>query len=236
MEARVRALSESGAAEGVGRLSEKTLHKTLKYYLEPNEAYHEVKLLGSIADIKNERGVFEIQTRFAYKLRAKIIKLLEIVPVTLVLPLAVSKTVAWISRETGEISKPRKSPRAEGIYDALFELYELYDLFDNKGFSVKLICVDASEYRYLGKDGAKRGTERLERIANSLKDEIDIREGKDIIPYISDIPEKFTAKELSRITKRSGRRHFYILKTLERLGLIQNIGNRGRAFVYKRCF
>ncbi len=233
----MRALSESGATDGVGRLSEKTLHKTLKYYLEPNEAYHEVKLLGSIADIKSPDGIFEIQTRAAYKLRPKILKFLEVSPVCLVLPLASKKTVAWITRETGEISPPRKSPKSEGIYDALFELSALADLIDRENFSVKLIYLDASEYRYLGKGGSRWGTERLERMANSVEDEIDIQGREDFIPLISAIPNgKFTSKELARITKRTGRRHFYIMKALESLGFIEKVGKLANAFIYERKF
>ena len=47
----------------IGRLGEKMLHRTLKYYLEPDRSYHEVDLLGSVADIKRGDRIIEIQTR-----------------------------------------------------------------------------------------------------------------------------------------------------------------------------
>jgi len=233
----MRALSESGSSDGVGRLSEKSLHKTIKYYLEPNEAYHEVKLLGSIADIKNPRGIYEVQTRSAYKLRGKIEKFLEQSSVCLVLPLAAKKTVSWVSRETGEISPPRKSTKSEGVYDALYELSALSDLLGREGFSVKLLFLDVSEYKYLGRGGKKWGAERMERIANSVIAERDISSVSELLPLISDIPkEEFSSKELSRVTGRTGRRAFYITKFLLDLALIERVGKSGRAFIYKRKF
>ena len=61
--ARELVLAERAKCGGIGTLSEKTLHKILKYYVEPNEEYHEVEYLGSVLDIKGENGIFEIQTR-----------------------------------------------------------------------------------------------------------------------------------------------------------------------------
>ena len=237
MEARIRAISESGEKDGFGRLAEKTLHKTLKYYVEPDESFHEIKFLGSIADIKNESGIYEIQTRAAYKLRAKILKYMAECHVCLVLPLAAKKTVSWVDRESGEISPPRKSPKSEGVYDALFEMSTYYDILDDPAFSVRLIYLDTTEYRHRGKGGSAYGSRRIERMANSILDECDINEKESLIPLISDIPKtEFTAKEFSKITKRSGRRQFYIMKLLENLHLIERVGKRGNAFVYKRCF
>ena len=46
------------SASGIGTLAEKTLHRTLKLALEPDEAYHEIEFLGSIADIKRDGQIF----------------------------------------------------------------------------------------------------------------------------------------------------------------------------------
>ena len=44
---------------GIGVLSEKTLHSVIKRFIEPNEALQEVKVGGYYADIKNDDGISE---------------------------------------------------------------------------------------------------------------------------------------------------------------------------------
>lgn len=235
MEARARALLESGKTEGIGRLSEKTLHKTIKYYLEPNEACHEVKLLGSIADIANSYGIFEIQTRAAYKLIPKIRKFLGgEYPVTLVLPLAAKKAISWVDRESGEISPPRKSPKSASIFDALYEISAMSEFIKNPKFRVKLIFIDATEFRYFGKYGKKRRTERIELIANFIISEYEISGKWDIESRILIPEEEFTAKEFQRLTKRDRRRTYYILKLLESLEIIESAGKIKNAVIYRK--
>ncbi len=235
MEARSRALLESVKKEGVGRLSEKTLHKTIKYYIEPNESFHEVKILGSIADISNSDGIFEIQTRATYKLIPKIRKFLgEKYCVTLVLPLAAKKTISWVDRASGEISPPRKSPKSANIFDALYEISAMSEFVKNPRFRVKLIFIDATEFRYTGKYGKRWGTERIELIANSIISEYDISGVLDIMNNIQ-LPEtEFTAKEFGKLTKRDKRRTYYILKLLESLEIIESVGKVKNAIIYRK--
>lgn len=236
MNARLLVLSESGESGGIGRLAEKSLHKTLKYYIEPNAEYHEVKFLGSVADIMRDGAIYEIQTRGCEKLRAKLLKFLANAKVTVVLPLCENKSVAWIDKETGEILKSHKSPKKEGLFDAIFELSKIREFLSNSNFSVKLIFLDVSEYRYL--DGwdksGKRGSTRLERIPNKLLSEIDIKDKSDIallLPFSKG--EEFSAKELARKTKMRGRKNYYVLRFLLDTGIIEKSREEGRAFIYR---
>ena len=57
---------------GIGTLSEKTVHSVLKYYLEPDTSFHEVKTGRYVADIRTPDGIYEIQTRQFNKLRNKL--------------------------------------------------------------------------------------------------------------------------------------------------------------------
>ena len=97
--------------DGIGTLSEKTVHAVLKYYYEQDQSHHEIILEKSVADIFTGSEVIEIQTRALYRLKPKLEKFLPLYPVTVVYPISYDKWVCWINEETGEITQKRKSPK-----------------------------------------------------------------------------------------------------------------------------
>ena len=56
----------------IGEYQEKSIHNMLKNYFEPDLSSQEVKIGNFIADIYNEEGIIEIQTRNFYKLKEKL--------------------------------------------------------------------------------------------------------------------------------------------------------------------
>ena len=54
-------LAQKESAGGVGTLGERTLHAALKYYLQPDPAFHEIKVGRWVADIQDSWGITEIQ-------------------------------------------------------------------------------------------------------------------------------------------------------------------------------
>ena len=86
-EAKLRALLHLQDRSGIGTLGERSLHAVLKYWIEPDERRHEVKLpCGLVADIYDGERVVEIQTGSLYQLRGKLDRLLPFTPVTIVVP------------------------------------------------------------------------------------------------------------------------------------------------------
>ena len=72
-EAKLRALLHLQDRSGIGTLGERSLHAVLKYWIEPDERRHEVKLpCGLVADIYDGERVVEIQTGSLYQLRGKL--------------------------------------------------------------------------------------------------------------------------------------------------------------------
>ena len=124
-QAKKAVLSANRHNKGIGTLSEKTVHSVLKKFFEPEEDNHEVALEGYFADIYNENGVIEIQTRSFERLREKLAVFLNHYPVTIVYPMPCNKWVFWVDEQTGEVSEPRKSPRHYTVYDAFTELYKI---------------------------------------------------------------------------------------------------------------
>ena len=114
-EARAKALSEESETFSVGRLSEKLVHRTLKYYIDGDSSHHEIKHLGSVADVKNSDGIFEIQSRSFDKIEKKMTKYLADGKVTLVYPLISERYLTWINPENGEVIEG-------GIFDYFYRL------------------------------------------------------------------------------------------------------------------
>ena len=121
--AKEKIIGKSHNDKGIGTLSEKTLHAVLKMYYEPDEDNHEVAIDGYFADIYNEHGIIEIQTRQLNKLRDKLSVFLNEYQVRVIYPMPYEKYLSWIEPETGNITSRRKSPKRCSMYDAMFELY-----------------------------------------------------------------------------------------------------------------
>ena len=231
-----KAASRMAAREGIGTLGEKTLHAAVKYYLEPDESCHEVPYLGFVADIKNEAGVIEVQTRAFDRLRRKLAVFLEAGPVTLVCPLPHLKYVQWLDPETGEVSRRHKSPKTGQPWHILPELDKIRGMLDHPHLTLLILLLDVDEYRNL--DGwsrdRKRGSHRLERIPLSLYQELRIEQPADRQALIPEgLPPEFTKAELAKCGRFSDRQSAFALRALMSLGLCERCGQRGKAYLYR---
>ena len=236
--ARSAVLSESVAWDGIGTLSEKSLHKMLKLYIEPNIENHEVAYMGSIVDIKTADGIFEVQTRGYEKLVPKLRRILPTSTVTVVCPLAHEKYMRWLDRETGEMTERRKSPKRENAFDAFRMLFGIRELITHPNLHVRLVYMQVEDFRAL--DGwdktRKRGSNRVERIPTRIIREEVISTPLDYLGYLPDtLGAEFTAPEFSRAIKRTSRYTFYVLKLLVETGAVREVGKRGRATLYAKA-
>ena len=73
--------------QGIGTLSEKSVHAILKLYYAPDEDMHEIPIENFVADIYTGKEIVEIQTRQFNKMREKLAVFLKQYPVTVVYPI-----------------------------------------------------------------------------------------------------------------------------------------------------
>ena len=235
--ARVTVLGESYEKDGIGTYSEKALHRILKLYFEENEAFHEVKFLGSVADVKNEKQIYEIQTRAFGKLSGKLEKFLTEMPVTVVYPLPYEKYVRWIDRETGEISQRRKSPKKSSVFDSFYELYNIREFLSNKNLSVKLVFLNVEEFKYIGGKviGRERKSVRAERIPISIERIVELNDREDYkIFFPKCLGDSFTAADFNRSVGKRFKYGYSGIAILKSLGLVSEGERVGRKIIYKR--
>lgn len=228
------AVNKQGTDGGIGTLSEKSLHRILKYTVDPCVENHEVSCLGSIVDVRNEGGIFEIQTGSLLPLKSKLIKLLSEYKVTVVYPIPRIKRLVWIDKDSGEATEPRRSNKRGKFSDSLPELSKIESLLFSDDLTVKLVLLDLDEYKYLdgyGESKKKRAT-KIERIPTALADEIDINSKEDILKILPPLPEIFTAADFNKATGLRKKRAFFSLKLLLNIGAAERIGKRGNAFLY----
>ncbi|MBE6657587.1 MAG: hypothetical protein E7604_03990 [Ruminococcaceae bacterium] len=232
-------LSTEREQKGIGTLGEKSLHRILKTYYEPLTALHEQKLGRYVADILNEDGVIEVQTRSLSVMRKKLEAFLEVTHVTVVHPVVHNKWVAWVDPETGEATKHRKSPKTGTLYDAFWELGGIPDLLLHPNLTLCLVMLDMEELRFLDGwgNGGKRGSSRCDRFPRALLSETFLSSRSDYAVFLPDsLPDVFTRRELaSAANVRCDRRGVdALIRVLKATNVLSDAGMRGREKLYQR--
>lgn len=220
---------------GIGILGEKTVHATLKWWLDDNPAHHEIPLpLGSVADIFDGERVTEIQTANFSGFRKKLEKLLDTYPVTVVHPLVRVKWVSWIDPETGEIGKPRRSGRRGSFTDAGKQLIYILPLLGHPNLTIMLVMLDVEEQRLLDGwgDGGKRGSHRAERLPLAHGETLTLDAPADYAALLPpDLPTPFTAAQFGKAARLQGRNLQGALKVLLTVGVLRR-EKEGRGYAY----
>lgn len=223
--------------QGIGTLSEKTVHAVLKNFYEPDTSHHEIKIGNYVADIFKNGEIIEIQTRNFNAMRKKLDCFLAQYPVTIVYPIPHTKWLYWINPETGEISSKRKSPKTGQIYDAFFELYKIKFYLTNPNLHFCFPLIDVEEYRFLNgwSRDRKRGSERYDRIPVSLFDEIYIDGAHEFGRMIPDcLVRDFTSKDFAGASGLSLSMARTALNILHYVGAVERSAKKGNAYLYSR--
>ena len=225
------------AESGIGSVSEGSLHHFLKFYFEPDADLHEVGVGRYFADIRNEDGILEIQTRALYRLKPKLDAFLPLDAVTVVYPVAAVKRLSWLDPDTGEKTRPRRSPKKGTRYDCIRELYALRDYLTRDGFRLCLVFLELEEIRLkngLGR-GGKRGSERMDRLPLGLCDVEFYNEPADYGLFLPEsLPPVFTAAEFAAAARVTPMIAGMTVNLLLRTGHLEPDGKRGRALLYKK--
>lgn len=228
--------------DGIGTLSEKTVHSVLKYYFEPDDKKHEVPIGKRIADIYNGEDIIEIQTKQLNRLRSKMDEFLLNYHVTVVHPVIVERQSFYIEPSTGEISPGRPCKMKAGKYLAFPELYKIKQYLTNPRFHLCLVLISVEEYRVLNpkRRNPKNGAKCNDRIPTKILDEIYINEIYDyetFLPEILDIG--FTSSDFAKAAGIGKNLSQIVLNVLTHVGAVKRIGKIKNSYQYEKnidCF
>ena len=229
-----RAVQEMGRVEqGVGTLGEKTLHAVLKRMIEPDLSRHEVKLGRYTADVLNEHGVFEVQTRNLHKLKPKLTALLPYWPVTVVVPVVETKWLLMMDPETGELKDRRRSPKRGRAAAILPDLAYLKPLLKDPNLSFLLVRLEGEELRKPS-HSRWRPVTPLEFAPTRFLGTVCLKTPADYAALLPpDLPKEFTARELAKALGLPAGQGSAAANVLAFMGAIRQTGTKGRAFLYE---
>ncbi len=233
--AKEKILNQERVRQGIGTLAEKTIHAVLKNAYEPDEDYQEIPLEGYVADIYKDGEVVEIQTRGFDKMRRKLQVFLPLYPTTIVYPIPSVKWLTWIDPDTGQMSKPRKSPLKGSEYAIFPELYKIKPYLNHENIRIHAIMIEMQEYRML--DGysrnKKKGSHRFDRIPGELTGQVLIERREDFMQFVPvELEEPFVVKDFAKAARIGNSLAGLTLNILHDLDIVERIGKKGNAYVY----
>ena len=220
---------------GIGLLNEKPLHASLKqWYARPGDRL-EVTVDRFVIDIVRDDLLIEIQTSNFSSIKSKLTNLVDRHRVRLVYPIVQEK---WIVRSTignGKVVIRRKSPKKGRLEDLFWELVSIPQLLSNPNFSLEVLMISGEEVRRYNE--AKRKVRRGWLIeGRRLLDVLDQRsfgQSADWLRFLPDGLESFTTSDLA--TRMNTRRELAqkMAYCLREAKMIELIGKRGRANLYR---
>lgn len=233
--AKNRVIGINRERQGIGTLSEKTVHAVLKNYYAPDTDMHKIPIANFVADIYTGSEIIEIQTRSFNNMRRKLAAFLPEYPVTIVYPIPRVKWLSWIDEETGETSPKRKSPKKGNPYQAFIELYKIRPFLPDGNLKLRIDLIDMEEYRLLNgwSRDKKKGSDRFDRIPISFVEEVCIDRREDYMQFIPyDIPEPFTTKDFAKQAKIPVHLAQTVLLILTDLNIVERTGKQGNSYLY----
>lgn len=221
--------------------AEKSLHAALKeHFAQPGDTL-ECALDGYVIDILRPVGdrsqCIEIQTRSLAKMKPKLLKLLERYPVRVLHPVAYERTITRVDAD-GVIVSRRKSPRRGTVYHVFPELLSLPAVLLHPNFALEVVLIREEQVWVDDGKGSWRrkhwsmGDRRLLEVVGSVP----LSSLDDFAALLPpDLPPEFDVTDLAKAVKQQkvlARKMAYCLRAL---GVIELIGRRGRAHLYRRA-
>ena len=220
---------------GIGLLNEKPLHASLKqWYARPGDRF-EVGVAGFVIDIVRGDLLIEIQTRNFAAIKAKLTTLVGSHQVRVIYPIVQERWIVRTTRDDDGRVIRRKSPK-RGRWEELFrEMVSIPQLLANRNFSLEVLLIREEETRrYEGKRQWRRRGWAID--ARRLLAVVDRRLFHGTADWRGCLPaglESFTTKDLATAMDTRNDLAQKMAYCLHKGSVIELIGRRGRANLYR---
>lgn len=224
-------------AEGIGTYNEKRLHRILKRYVTDNAQCYEARVGRNIADVLEGERITEIQTASFRPLTKKISNYIENTEysVTVICPVIFEKTIIRADKDTGEVISAKRSPKKGRATDLFPELFYLGEYIGSPRLEVKILFVNAEEYRFSERMRYRRAgaydcdLRPVELVSETvLTDKDSYRQ-----LLLAELPKgEFPSAEFAKITRLKGRRLSLALAFAVRTGLVSRRAE-GKKYIYQ---
>ncbi len=225
-------------SNSIGLLNEKPLHAALKkWYARPGDRF-EVSVAGFEIDVVQGDLLVEIQTGNFASMKSKLVGLTRTHAVRLVYPIAQEKWIVKLATDGNGPTSRRKSPKRGKVENVFWELVSFPELLLSANFSLEVLLIQEEEVRrYEGKRrwwrrGWVTEERRLLEVVQRRLFETPADIG-DLLPL--GLREPFETRDLADAI--DGRRELAqkMAYCLRKMGVIQQVGKRGRANLYANC-
>lgn len=218
--------------KGIGSLAEKSLHKAIKYFYEPDDSFHEIKTGNYVADIKTDNKIIEVQTGSFIKLKEKLdYYFSEDYSVTVVIPVYSNKRIKIIDSD-GKVLSSRMSPVHKNLYSLSKDLYFLKYVKNSRKLFVDFLYLDVDEIK-VNSNFRYKNTKRIDIIPNQLMEIVHtgaFDNYESFIPF--GLPYYFSSKEFAYCAGINRKIASYSINFLIGLGKIEYYGRKGREKLY----
>lgn len=220
----------------IGTHNESSLHSDIKkWYFRPGDMVEE-KHEGSIIDIKRGNTLIEIQTKNFYAISKKLRSLLKSNKVILVHPIAEEKNILKVS-DKGEVLSRRKSNKKGKIEDLFTELMRVPDIMCMENLTLEVLMIKAEEIRCDDGKGSwrRKGVSIVDRRLIEVVSSHKFHNKYDLVELLpKDMSQPFTNKELAKMMKVSRSKASKITYCFRKMGLIEEVGKRGRELLLQK--
>jgi hypothetical protein len=222
-------------APGIGLLNEKPLHASLKeWYAQPGDRF-EVAVDRFVIDIVRGDLLLEIQTANLASIKSKLVTLVRSHRIRLIYPIALEKWIVKLAKDGSGNTTRRKSPRRGRLEDLFWEVVSFPQLLVNPNFSLEVLMIREEEVRKHGanRNWRRRGWGTEERQLLEVVERKLYEGPADWRAFLPDGMEMLTARDLAdafSVRIQLAQKMVYCLRNAS---IIESVGKRGRANLYK---
>jgi hypothetical protein len=213
---------------------EHSLHADLKRFYAGPAPSVEVVVDGYRIDATSHGWLIEIQQGPLWAIRRKTQALLDKHRVLVVKPIVMTRTIARLEGEGGQVISYRKSPKEGHRWDVFEDLVHFAKVFPHPRLRIDVAFVDVVEYRYPRQRRSWRRPpyQLADRQLVQVRETVTLMTPDDMRLLLPELPEVFDSADLAAVLAVPRWRAQQVAYCLRETGAVQVLGRTRRGWRY----